>query len=237
MNIQKLRKYMQIILVAGDLIVIPIVYFMSFWLRSKSAFFLFHERMPIDRIFWITHYLWLLLIIHIVFSYFHGLYDRLPNYSKNEIISRSFQAVSIEMLVLIAVYFFRQDLQYPRSVFMLLWFFILIFSVLWRILWLKLYQGKMPQRNLLIVGANTATAGLLKEIDRLPAYRINVLGVLTQNEQLEDQTQFMGYPILGSRESLLNVVQQYNIDEVVISSERSWQDSLMRTGTLWMSRS
>jgi len=226
MQYQKIRRLFLVLLLLGDMIIVPLVYYLSFWLRSKTTFYFFKETMPFDRIHWVTHYLWLLVLLQIGFVYFHGLYDRFVNYSKNQIIVRAFQAVSIEMLVLVAVYFFRQDLQFPRSIFLVVWLLNLSLTTLWRLFWMRIYQKRLPDRNLLIVGANKAAAGLLREIKRLPAYRIHIVGILTQKDEPQ-MKEFMGYPILGSREYLLDIVKKHRIDEVVIATEGSWQESLI----------
>lgn len=227
MHFLKMRRLMQLLLFSGDLAIVPAVYYFSFYLRSKTSLFFFKEVMPFDRIHWVTHYIWLLVLLHCGFMYFHGLYDRFVNDSRNQVFTRSFQAVSIEMLVLVAVYFFRQDLMFPRSIFLLVWILNITLTISWRLIWLQIYRGRLPVRNLVIVGANDAAAGLLREIERLPAYGIHVSGILTQGNEPLSNGEFMGYPVLGHRDDLLNVVRDHNIHEVVIATEGSWQEKLI----------
>ncbi len=226
-NIQRFRQITRILLIFGDLLYIPLIYFGSYWIRSISSFYLFEETMPLDRIHWVNHRLWLLMGMHLTFLYFHGLYDRTHYRSKNQIIGRIFQAVTLEILILVAVYFFSQDIVFPRSIFILLWVFNFVTTTAWHLLWYTVSRKQVPIRNLLIVGLNDSTRNLLKEIERLPSYGLKVTGVLSDDDCIEGMTEFNGYPILGSRDQLLPIVKEHGIDEVVISTAGSWQESLI----------
>ena len=224
---QRFRKLIQFCLVLGDFLVVPLVYIFSYWIRSKSSLFFFQEKMPLDRYYWITHHLWFLVFLHVMIAYFLGLYDRQYTFSSNQIIIRTIRSVTLEILILVSVYFFRQDLQFPRSIFVLLWLFLTLGTISWHLLWAKLFDSKIPQRNLLIVGVNDNTATLLKELERLPTYRLKVIGLLTDSDSDSINKTFMQYPILGNREDLLELVRIHNVHEVVISSANTWQDNLI----------
>ncbi|MBN1550502.1 hypothetical protein JW979_03485, partial [bacterium] len=213
-RVESFRKQFRWALLAGDLILVPLMYYLSYWLRSKTSFLLFDDVIPPDRYFWISHFLWFLVAAHIIFVYFHGLYDRLITYTTNQIIFRSIRAVTLELLVFVAFYFFRLDVAFPRSIIILLWFFIVGSTAIWRVFLVRLYQGRVPQRNLLIVGTTSAAETLLKEIERLPSYRLKVIGILTQTNDTLKTDKFCGYPVLGNRNDILQIVEQYNIHEV-----------------------
>lgn len=187
----------------------------------------FDEKMPLDRFNWITHHLGIFIVVHIALIYFHGLYDRFYNLKNSEIISRSLRSVSIEILILVAIYFFRQDIFFPRSVLILLWLFNSVFTASWHMVLTHVYSGRIPERNLLIVGTNSSSMGLVKEVQRLPTYGLKIIGFLDDHPDGVRERDFFGYPILGSRDDLLRIVDEYRVQEVVISSESSWQDALI----------
>lgn len=226
-NPQLFRKSIRIFLILGDLISIPLFYFFSYWIRSKSSFLFFDEKMPLDRFYWITHHVGIFVFVHIALIYFHGLYDRFYYLKTSEIISRSIRSVSIEILILVAIYFFRQDVFFPRSILILLWILNSLFTSSWHILLTRLYSGRIPDRNLLIVGTNSSSLGLLKEIQRLPSYGLKIVGFLEDHSETQKDHDFFGFPILGNRDDLLRIVDEFNVQEVVISSEGSWQDALI----------
>lgn len=183
--------------------------------------------MPLDRFYWITHHVGIFVFVHIALIYFHGLYDRFYYLKTSEIISRSIRSVSIEILILVAIYFFRQDVFFPRSILILLWILNSLFTSSWHILLTRLYSGRIPDRNLLIVGTNSSSLGLLKEIQRLPSYGLKIVGFLEDHSETQKDRDFFGFPILGNRDDLLRIVDEFNVQEVVISSEGSWQDALI----------
>ncbi len=187
----------------------------------------FDEKMPLDRFNWITHHLGIFVGVHVALIYFHGLYDRFYNLKNSEIISRSLRSVSIEILILVAIYFFRQDIFFPRSILILLWFFNSVFTASWHIVLTQVYSGRIPERNLLIVGTNSSSMGLVKEVQRLPTYGLKIIGFLDDHPDGARERDFFGYPILGNRDDLLRIVDEYRVQEVVISSESSWQDALI----------
>ena len=68
---------------------------------------------------------------------------------------------------------------------------------------------------------------MIAEIERLPLKILNIVGVLVDPGDTGRTDRFHGYKILGSRDDLLHIVQTMQIDEVVISSEGTWQDRLV----------
>ncbi len=226
-KIHKFRRTTRIIMIAGDLIYIPIIYILSYWIRSKTSLALFQEKMPIDRFLLINHRLWLLMFLHITLLYFHGLYDQMHTHHHNQVIHRIFRVVSLEILILVAVYFFSQDILFPRSILLLLWFLIMITAWAWHYLWYRIYKRHLPKRNVLIVGVNDTTRELLREIARLSTYGLEIIGILDETHSDPATTEFQGYPILGTREDLLQIVEKYKIDEVVISTSGSWQEKMV----------
>lgn len=226
-TIQRYRKLTGLMIFIGDFLSIPTLYLFSYWIRSKSSFLFFHEKMPLDRIYVVTHHLWFLIALHLLLIYLHGLYDRNVMERNNQIIGRSFRSVSLEILILVAVYFFRQDIVFPRSVLILLWIFVTIFTSIWHLFWAKIFSGHLPARNLLIVGMNESSRDFIKEIERLPLKILHIVGVLGETRDEIAQPDFCGYPILGIRDDLMHIVHTRRIDEVVISSGGTWQDHLV----------
>ncbi len=226
-NHREYRKLLKFLLVLGDILLVPLIYYFSYWLRSKTTLFFFQERMPSDRIHWVTHYLGILTVLHVTILYFHALYDQLSNYSNNQIIGRCLRSVSLEILIFVSIYFFSQNVMYPRSIIILLWLLLFIATSAWHIYWQRTYFKQLPERNLLIVGVNDSTLRLLHEIERLPSYQLKVVGLLTREDDNFSGFEFMGYPILGTRDDLLDIVNKYDIHEVVLSTEGSWRDSLI----------
>jgi len=192
-----------------------------------TSLYFFEEKMPFDRIQIVNHRLLLLITLHVALLYFHGLYDRTHTHRKNQILGRVFRVVNLEILILVAVYFFSKDIEFPRSILVMLWFFNIVFTSVWHILWNWVTQKQIPQRNVLIVGTDDSARDLLQEIERLPSYGLKVVGVLSDSDPEKTDSDFHGYPILGNRDQLMNIVKANIIDEVVISTSGTWQEAMI----------
>lgn len=175
----------------------------------------------------VNHRLWILLGMHILLLYLHGYYDTLSFRKRYDIVSSTIRIVTLETLVLVAVYFFSQDILFPRSIFVLLWFLIISFTSFWHISWRRVFSSKLPQRRVAIIGTGNNVRNVIREIQRLPTYGLKIVGVLRDDPHTGTEDTLMGYPILGSRSDLLSIIQTHDIDEVIISSESSWQSDLV----------
>lgn len=226
-KINKLRNLTRLLLITGDALWIPCAYFLSYWTRSKSALLLFQERMPLDRMEIVNHRLWVLLAMHLLLLYLHGYYDVLSFRKQFETISGIFRIVTFELLCLVAIYFFNQDILFPRSIFLLLWILLLFFTSFWHISWRRVFQEYIPERNVIVVGTGSSIQNIIREIERLPSYGLNIVGVLKEDGDCQEATELSGYPILGCRSEIIPLIQKHRIDEVIISSEGSWQEDLV----------
>ncbi|MCD4652446.1 sugar transferase [bacterium] len=226
-KVHKLRSLTRVFLFFGDLVWIPSAYFLSYWIRSKSALIFFQERMPLERMEIVNHRLWVLVVMHILLMYLHGFYDSLSYQKRFEIFTSTIRIVTFEILTLVAIYFFYQDILFPRSIFVLLWALLTMFTCIWHISWRRAFSEYLPQRNVILVGSGKSIRNVVREIQRLPSYGLNIVGVLKDSLESNNETELMGYPILGSRSNLIQVIQKHKVDEVILSSEGSWQEDLV----------
>jgi exopolysaccharide biosynthesis polyprenyl glycosylphosphotransferase len=226
-NIRKIRKISRLFLFFGDMTYTPLVYFLVFWIRSRSTLLFFQERMPLDRMQLVNHRLWILLFMHLLFLYLHGFYDTLTLKRRFEIFVKIVRVVTLEILILVSVYFFSQDILYPRSIFILLWVLLILVSSAWHIFLRRLFRSQLPERSVLIVGSIESVNKIITEIQRLPSYGLKVAGVLLDQKQSNSRSDVLGFPVLGTRDEIINIIESWNIDEVILSHQGSWQESLV----------
>ena len=53
------------------------------------------------------------------------------------------------------------------------------------------------------------------------------MGILRDENDSSTETDLLGFPILGSRENLVEVMQANNVDEVILTHQGSWQEKLV----------
>lgn len=226
-RVDALRRLTRLVLFLGDLFWTPVVYFSSYWIRSKSALLFFQERMPLDRMQIVNHRLLMLLLMHVLLMYLHGLYDSLSFRRRDVIIGTVFRVVTLEILILVAIYFFSQDILFPRSIFILLWILLITISSTWHILLRRYFNVRVKDRNVVIVGTDDVVRNVIREIQRFPNYGLKIVGVLKDQNDSEETADMLGYPILGDRNDLLKILQTLPIDEVILSHQGTWEEKLV----------
>ena len=199
----------------------------SYWLRSKSALIFFHEKMPLDRMEIVNHRLWILIFMHILFLYLHGFYDTMSLRRKHESIALIIRLVTLETLILVSIYFFSQDILFPRSIFIMIWILLIIFTSIWHVNIRRIFQTQSLERSVLIVGSNDGIQKIIEEIRRLPTYGLTIKGVLLDHANGKPAADILGVPVLGTRDELLQIIDQHHIDEVILSERQTWQENLV----------
>ncbi len=226
-QLDTIRRMMRLLLFSGDLAFTPLVYFISYWIRSKSALLFFQEKMPLDRMQIVNHRLWILLGMHVLFIYLHGLYDSLSLRRREEILGLIIRIVTFEILILVAVYFFSKDILFPRSIFILLWFLLIAASGSWHVFLRRVFRTRLPDRSVVIVGTNESVKNVIREIQRFPSYGLKINGILRDERDSCTETHLLGFPILGSRDDLIGLLKTNQIDEVILSNQGSWEEKLV----------
>lgn len=97
--------------------------------------------------------------------------------------------------------------------------FLLIASILtfaWRFLYIRLYTRQGMMRRVLVVGAGKAGRTLAAVYSRLNPAPFSLIGFIDDDPQKAGQS-VDGYPVIGSSEHLLRVIDDYRISDVVIA--------------------
>lgn len=81
--------------------------------------------------------------------------------------------------------------------------------------------GNTPRR-VLIIGAGTVGCTLARSMNADPRYEI--IGFVDDEVR---SLEGMPWPILGPNQNILNLIQEYSIDEVVVAYAPTWQQELM----------
>ena len=216
------------IVLAGDVLFATFAYLLAFFLREHVPLPLTQTYLPSLRFYEVRHH-WVTLVgSQLAVLYFLGLYEVRALTRPREYLGPLFAAPSLQVLALIAVYFFRQDLLFPRSILVVFDVLNTAFLVCWRLMTQPLF-GKLPRRRVLVVGTN-ATA--VEVIDTIRAQRwlgMDVVGAVSADGAATNGAFGNSVPLLGPREELPDICARHDVDEVIIASEHSWQDRLLDT--------
>ncbi len=102
------------ILVAGDLLAACLAYLLAFVLRTHVPLPLTQGYLPGVRFAEVHHHWPEMLVAQGAVLYFLGLYEVHALTRPRDHVGALLVAAGLQALVLVAVYFFRQDLMFPR---------------------------------------------------------------------------------------------------------------------------
>ena len=213
-----------LVVVVGDCILSIATYLMAFSLRALLPIPFTHELMPSERLFQVKHYWGLLVSLQPVLLFFLDTYHEIRFKRFREFMLSVGVASGVQVLVLVAVYFFTSNLTFPRSIFPIYWVLNSCAVVGWRTLIKKSASG--AKRRALIVGYGPIAEQLLAELKRAPEIGLEVVGIVS--DQLE-RGEFLGsYQVLGSRDDIASLIHRHEVEEVILTPEESsWKDRLI----------
>jgi exopolysaccharide biosynthesis polyprenyl glycosylphosphotransferase len=220
------------ILAAGDLLAACLAYLLAFLLRASVPFPLTQGYLPPLRFAEVDHHWLEMLAAQVGVLYFLGLYEPHALTRPRDHAGGLVAAAGVQALVLISVYFFTQDLNFPRSIFVVFAVLNATLLVMWRV-GSRSLMGSYPRRRVVVVGTNAAAAEVIDTIRVQHWLGMDVVGTVSADGAGAAAGGGvpvdvpLDIPILGSREELPVVCERHDVDEVIIASELSWQDRLL----------
>ena len=188
-----------------------LAYLLAFILRVVVPFPLTQGYLPAVRFSEVSHHWPEMLVAQVATLYFLGLYETRAVLRPRPHLVLIVAAAALQALILIAVYFFRQDLVFPRSIFVVFASLNATFLLIWR-LGCSALLGGYPRRRVLVVGTNAAASEVIAAIGA---------------QQWLGRAALDGVPVLGRREDVPALCMRHDIDEVIIASDATWQDELL----------
>ncbi|TMB20449.1 MAG: sugar transferase [Deltaproteobacteria bacterium] len=212
------------ILVAGDLLAACLAYLLAFVLRTHVPLPLTQGYLPGVRFAEVHHHWPEMLLAQAAVLYFLGLYEAHALTRPRDHVGAMVAAAPLQALVLVAVYFFRQDLMFPRSIFVVLAALDATLLVAWR-LGSRPLLGSYPRRRVVVVGTNATAAEVIGTIRAQHWLGMDIVGAVAGDGA---RAAALGdVPVLGGREELPALCQRHEVDEVIIASDHVWQDQLL----------
>ena len=212
------------ILMIFDALLINLALFGSFYLR-------FEESIPRN---YIQTYVEAAVIstIALLFAFhFFGLYRNIWRYASiGEVLSIVY-AVSIGAAFTITVVYFIAPLRLPHSVSVLFWLLVIVSVGGFRFSQ-RLRQentifnvwNKSP-RKVLIIGAGDAGVLALRELKKREFQGGMPVGFIDDSEN-KISLNVQGFPVLGSRKDIPEIVEKYDIEEIIIAIPSASSDTI-----------
>jgi exopolysaccharide biosynthesis polyprenyl glycosylphosphotransferase len=220
-------------LVTGDLVAAPLSYMAAFAVRVLIPFPFTSGYLPGVRFDEVTHHWPEMLAAQVVALYLLGLYDTRALRNPRDHLTPIFAAGFLETLLLVAVYFFRQDLAFPRSIFLVHAVLNGLALAFWRRT-CRALMGRYPRRRVLVVGTNEAASEVIETIRTQRWLGMDIVGAVAMNGTRPALTGGAAdVPVVGGRDDIPALCAAHGADEVIIVSEGSWQDRMLDALSRW----
>ena len=200
---------------AHDLIMIPVAWLLSYWIRYNIGEFPEHL---LERA---VHLLPLVLLIQgSAFVYF-GLYRGVWRFASLPDLSRIVRAVVVSTALLAVAIFLLIRLEYvPRSVFIIDAVLLIVLlggpRLLYRFLKDHSVGSKGLRDKVLVVGAGAAGEGLVRDLLRMRPLVYTPVAFV-DDDQAKQGREIHGIRVVGSCDDLAEVVEQWDIDLIMLA--------------------
>jgi exopolysaccharide biosynthesis polyprenyl glycosylphosphotransferase len=94
--------------------------------------------------------------------------------------------------------------------------FASLFTLIWRMVFIRIYKTTGMRRRILLIGAGKAGQTLAELYQSLGTRSFNIVGYIDDDEQKVGKT-LQNLPVLGSSERLLDFIDIYNVSDLVVA--------------------
>ncbi|MBK7105849.1 MAG: glycosyltransferase [Ignavibacteriae bacterium] len=166
-------------------------------------------------------------IIQILISSFSGVYKR-----NSLSVLKTFIALFIGLVTIASLTFFFKQFAFSRVVVLLTYIFATIIFSLWRILYKLIWLNKTSNNDLplrtVLVGIDETAINFLNKIKSNLTIQYKLIGLIGLNIKDIDK-KVENLKVIGSIENLKKVIREYQISNVIFSTESIGFDKIFST--------
>lgn len=212
--------------VSADLLFIYIAYILAFWLRTNIPIPFTNALLPEERYTSLEHYYIILFVSHITIFYFFGIYERKWRKYYWDTIKYLFIPSVLSTLILISVYFFKGNIWFPRSVFVLLPILVLLLTNLWRNIFCRFVKQKKSKA--IIAGINPDSINLMETFKSAYEDTIELVGVIAfsdhELQKYNDRLSELNIEVLGNVKDIKKIIKSIDFNEIILTPKDTLAD-------------
>lgn len=199
------------ILILGDLLAGAIALFLSLFIWAQADALDFTAeffRTRVDTWFYFLPLIWMVLLVD---TYDLGKAGKFKSTLKGVAI-----ALIVASIAYLVVYFLVPPMSLPRVGVAA---FIIITSnltIIWRLIFIRMFKAVSQQRRVLIIGAGKAGTELSYEIVRSDPKPFNLIGFI-DDDPLKLNTRIHGIPVLGNYLTMESIVEQMGVSDLILA--------------------
>ena len=206
------KKLFEVLL---DLILIPLAYWSSYLIRFEGSAYganlpIFFKSLPI------------VVACQFLSFFFLGIYRGIWQYAGMRDVITYIKAITagtvLSALVILGIYRFAS---FSRTLFIIYWMILIVLITASRFSYrligeAAINNSKNGKKRALIYGAGAGGQLAVQEIERNQYAGLVLIGFIDDDIRKQNKT-FMGYPVLGGKDALSEIIDRRRISEVVIS--------------------
>ncbi|MEN6556143.1 MAG: sugar transferase [Anaerolineaceae bacterium] len=200
------------ILILGDIIAAVLALFIALYLWSAGDtwmnFSLEFLRTRPDSWFYFLPVIWIALMV--------------DNYDLNKAGSLKLTLRAIGLAILVAsmlyliVYFTMPPKTLPRRGVAYFIIFVSILTLLWRVIYVRIFSAAIKSRRLLVIGAGKAGSALVNVLADQVQPPYNLLGLIDDDPE-KLGTKIRNYQVLGDHSQLLTLVRELGVTDLILA--------------------
>jgi len=221
------KKLEKILILSVDFITINMAWYIYYQIRVQTRWFIIFT-MPVFYVpMFVIFFYWLIIFL------FVGMYRTWFASSRLDEISLLFKATFVGIFILFFLVFIDDYIHGVGSSMRILIFIywgLLLFLVGAGRLFVRSFQRKLlikgiGRRNTLIVGMNSKASEVHNQVTHARALGLDVVGYVSLNGAKLDS--FNNTKVIGSIKNIENIIDEYDIKEVIIALDKEDRDFLV----------
>ncbi len=199
------------ILILGDIIAgtLALILALYIWARVDALDFTAEFfRTRVDTWFYLLPLIWVVLLID---TYDLGKAGKFKSTLKGVVI-----ALFVAAGAYLIVYFLVPPMSLPRVGVAAFIIFTSILTVIWRLIFIKLFKAVSQQKRVLIIGAGKAGTDLIREIQKVDPMPFNLIGLI-DDDPMKLNTRIHGVPVLGNHQTMESIVEQLGVSDLILA--------------------
>lgn len=199
------------ILILGDLLAGAIALFLSLFIWAQADALDFTAeffRTRVDTWFYFLPLIWMVLLVD---TYDLGKAGKFKSTLKGVAI-----ALIVASIAYLVVYFLVPPMSLPRVGVAAFIIITSILTIIWRLIFIRMFKAVSQQRRVLIIGAGKAGTELSYEIVRSDPKPFNLIGFI-DDDPLKLNTRIHGTPVLGNYLTMESIVEQMGVSDLILA--------------------
>jgi len=201
----------QAILLIGDLVVTYLALFVGLyfwgqkdWLDFSWAFL--GQRAPIW--FYLLPLAWVIFLIEI--------YDVRKANRKSDVFRGVGTAAVISIVIYLVIFFLAAPNSLPRRGVFIFILAAIVLTILWRLIYIKIFTDPMFMRRVLMIGAGHAGSTLVSMLNEIHPMPFILAGYIDDDPK-KMGTEINGYKVIGNSSNLLQIIENLEISDLIFA--------------------